>query len=151
MKFINIKDSVEYTSKSESTLRRLIKDIQKSSNNKNDLVKKIKFEHAEKGGKKILLSVDFLDDYFNLKRKSFAQSENHTMSNEHSEMTESIDFITFLKSQILKKDEQIDSLTCQVNELIERQKESNILLLESKSIKRIDEDQPKRKWWQRSV
>ena len=56
-----------------------------------------------------------------------------------------------MKSQILKKDEQIDSLTCQVNELIERQKESNILLLESKSIKRIDEDQPKRKWWQRSV
>ena len=47
MEFLSVKDSAAYTSKSESTIKRLVKEVQSSSKNKTQISKKIKFEQLK--------------------------------------------------------------------------------------------------------
>jgi len=42
MEFLSVKDSAAYTSKSESTIKRLVKEVQSSSKNKTQISKKNK-------------------------------------------------------------------------------------------------------------
>jgi hypothetical protein len=149
MEFLSIKDSVNHTSRSESTIRRLVKEIQSSVKNKQELSKKIKFDYAENGSKKILLSLDFLNEYYGLKKEVDSQMSSQNPPNDQPPPPQSNEFIDFLKTQIEQKDLQINSLTNQIADLIERQKESNILLLESKSLRQIEQETRKKKWWQR--
>lgn len=144
MEFLSIKASVNHTLRSESTIRRLVKDIQNSVKNDRELSKKIKFVHSESGSKKILISLDFLNEYYGLKKEFGGK----TPPNDQPPPLQSNEFIDFLKSQIEQKDLQINSLTSQIVGLIERQKELNFLLAESKTLRQIEQDTRKKRWWQ---
>ncbi len=146
MEFLSIKDSAALTSKSESTIKRLVKEVQFSTKNKNDLVKKIKFDLLKNGSRKILINKDFLLNYFNINDALLGQSDNLNSSNEPLSTSIDLRIIDILKGELDEKNKQIERLNSQISELIERQKESNILLLD-KSIKLLDA--PKKRWWQK--
>jgi L-ribulose-5-phosphate 3-epimerase UlaE len=146
MEFLSIKDSVYYTSKSESTIKRLVKEIQSSSKNKAALSKKIKFEPLKTGHQKTFINKAFLDEYFNIGNYSTIQNDSSNDSSESLYNRIDLKIIDILKVELDEKNKQIERLNSQISELIERQKESNILLLD-KSIKLLDT--PKKRWWQK--
>lgn len=154
MDFISIKDSAILTSKSESTIKRFVKEVQNSTKKKGDLVKKIKFDLLKNGSRKVLINKDFLLEYFQIKDVSLGQNINLTSSNEPLNNDTSLKIIELLEHELKDKskqidllNKQIDVLNKQISELIERQKESNILLLESKSLRQLEQDTRKKKWF----
>ena len=162
MEFLSIKDCVSYTSKSESTIKRLVKEVQLSVKNKTELSKKIKFELLKTGHRKVLISKTFIEEYFNIKNNSTIQDNNLNSSDElfkeYNDM-KIIDLITVqlkekdkqieqLNSQLKVKDEQIEQLNRSVNELIISQQQSNAILFEGgKSVKLLEQDTRKKSWW----
>jgi hypothetical protein len=162
MEFLSVKDSAAYTSKSESTIKRLVKEVQSSSKNKTQISKKIKFEPLKTGHRKTLISKDLLDDYFDISNGSTIQNDNLNSSNElfkddnnlkiidliTSQLKEKDKQIEQLNSQLKVKDEQIEKLNKSVNELIVSQQQSNAILFESgKSVKLLEQDSRRKSWW----
>lgn len=143
-KFLTVKEASILTGKSESTIKRLVHKTKVNSNSSVANKEYFKFEVLPTGSEKIYVSEKFLKTCF-----SIVQMTDKTKS------IESNDFVDFLKGQIEKKDEQIELLNQQIinliesqKELIERQRESNILLGKNVEIKQIEQDARKKRWWQ---
>ena len=88
------------------------------------------------GSKKIYISIDYLDSKFKIVNNR-SKGVNDTLGNDTSNQ-----LIEVLKSQLLEKDKQI-------NELIERSRESNILLSQMQQKVLMLDEPKKKKWWQR--
>lgn len=102
MNYLTIKEAVQYTGKSESTLRKLARE------NKGSKSKGVRFERLKTGHEKILFSSEFLNSYFN--------SSNNSQTTTLEATTLSI-----LHEQLKAKDLQISDLN-------ERLKEAHILV-----------------------
>ena len=90
MNWLTIKEAVQFTGKSESTLRKLAKTKHKG----------VKFETLATGHKKILFSEDFLSSKFN---SSFNSSQDNTA-------------LELLREQLNVKDRQIELLNERLQE-----------------------------------
>ena len=145
--FISLKDACEYSNKSMSTLRRLVSELKDNQPNK------LKYEDLKNGSKKILIEVDYLNEYYNLNKDNQPNNTNHSAetsksidrSSEHLLVSAYENIIKMLNNDLEAKNKQIDAL-------IERQRESNILVdkmsskltLETKEVNEV-----RSKWWQR--
>jgi hypothetical protein len=130
MEWITINEACGKYGKSNSSIRRIVADLKK--NNK----KSVKV--ASDG--KILLSIAYLDNHFNSKVNSQDEHSASSQMNNHSELVE------LLKQQLSEKDKQIESL-------IERTRESNILLsqMQNKVLLIDGKESKKKRWWNRKV
>lgn len=130
MEWITINEACTKYSKSNSSIRRIVADLKK--NNK----KKIK---VIEGGK-ILISIAYLDNHFKVNLNTQNEYSQTSQMNNHSELVE------LLKQQLLEKDKQIESL-------IERNRESNILLsqMQNKVLMIEEKESKKKRWWSRKV
>ena len=151
--FISLKDACEYSNKSMSTLRRLVNELKDNQPNK------LKYEDLKNGGHKILIEVDYLNEYYNLSKDN---QPNNTNQNTHS-ISNSIDrsnnndiiqvyenVIKMLNSDLEAKNRQIDALVennrdtqRELNSIINNM--TNKIALETKEVKEV-----RRKWWQRN-
>jgi hypothetical protein len=128
MEWINIKDAIEIYKKSDSFFRRLKQELIKS---------KSKYIKSEKG--KIYFERGYLDKKFDKVVNS--QKVNSEKSNEQDSASVDKDkLIDFLTSQLNEKDKQI-------NELIERNRETNILMSQLQNRILIESPEQKKKRW----
>lgn len=134
-KYLTVKEAAELTGKSESTIKRIVHGSKRNS-------KHFMFEKLPTGREKIFVSKTFLDIHFNGQKTTFKQRSNdrYIDSPDH-------DIVEILKGVIAEKDKQIESLLENQRDYLERQKESNVLLLGNKQMLQLEE-KPKR-WWQR--
>jgi len=123
MNWLTIKEAVNFTGKSESTLRKLSKKRHKG----------IKFETLPTGHKKILFSEDFLTIEFgsgnSSANSSFNSSANSSQENSAFEL---------LREQLSVKDKQIEFLN-------ERLKEAHILTANLENKLNLALPEPKKK------
>ena len=119
-KFISTKEATEITGKSINTIKAFIQKNFKSGNQKGD--QKIKREKAPKGYF-WFIEEEFLRENFNISEKK---------ENSDSEIVELLkQQLETQKFQIKNKDEQMKKKDEQIFQLLERQRESNILLRNS--------------------
>jgi predicted HTH transcriptional regulator len=116
-KYITINEAVTSYGKSISSIRRIVKELKESD------LSKLEFEKLKNGSEKILISKNYLDRLF---------SKSKTSKSDSSSMTSSDDIVTFLKEQVLAKDELIKNLT----QLLAMKEQQNQILLEAPKKKR---------------
>lgn len=128
-KYISISEAVTTYNKSESTIRSLVRKI----GNKKGLLKK---EKLPNGSNKIFISVNYLDSIFKEKPPIDHIVIDTSTTNTQTELIE------LLKHQLEEKDKQIESL-------LERNRESNILLSQLQNKVLLIDEKPtkKRRWW----
>jgi|LauGreDrversion4_2_1035121.scaffolds.fasta_scaffold21487_5 hypothetical protein len=133
--FISISEAVNEYSKSESTIRSIVKKI----GNKKGLIKR---EKLSNGSHKIYLSKNYLDQVLKEKKTSSnSHSKKATFDNTQTNTRDEL--ILLLKQQLEEKDKQIESL-------LERQREQHVLYSQLQNKVLLIEEAPKKKrWWQR--
>lgn len=140
-KYISIKEACELFNKSLSTIRRVVKETPTN---------KLKYEKLPTGKNKIFIEREYLNEYFNEKTQSndsINSKVNDSLNNssEHLLVNAYENIIKMLNNDLEAKNKQIDAL-------IERQRESNILVdkLSSKiALETKEVNEVRRKWWQR--
>jgi hypothetical protein len=146
--FIPLKDACEYSNKSMSTLRRLVNELKDNQPNK------LKYEDLKNGSKKILIEVEYLNECYNLNKDNQPNNTNHS-----AETSKSIDksndnaIIQVYENVIKMLNNDLEAKNKQIDALIERQRESNILVdkLSSKiALETKEVNEVRRKWWQRN-
>jgi len=117
-KFLSVPESCLLTGKSESTIKRFLQKNFKNDKSKDSskTIQNIKKEKAQNG------FYWFVEEKFLLKNFPIVEEEKNTEGNE---------MIEFLKEQLENKDEQMQKKDEQISQLLERQRESNILLKNS--------------------
>lgn len=150
--YISIKEACELFNKSLSTIRRVVKETPTN---------KLKKEKLVTGHDKIFIEVEYLKDYFGVVDNK--PNDSHTTQNNSSNDI----FIEQLKDNIKSKENELKSLqniitilnneleskNRQIDALIERQRESNVLVdnLSSKiALETKEVNEVRRKWWQRN-
>jgi hypothetical protein len=123
--WLSVQEAKEKYSKSESSIRRVIKELKQK-----DLTL-LKFEVLPNGMQKVFIE----SSYFESVKKD---------KKTHSQNNSSNDIVTHLLNEISEKNKQIESL-------IERNRESNILLsqLQNKVLQLDEAPGTKKRWWQR--
>jgi hypothetical protein len=121
-RYLTINEAATIYKKSVSSIRRVVKELKESD------LSKLEFHKLKNGTEKILISKEYLDRCF---------SKSKTSNSDNNSVTYSNDIVTFLKEQILAKDELIKNLT----QLVAMKEQQNQMLLEA----------PKKKkrwgWW----
>lgn len=135
-KYLTVKQAAELTGKSESTIKRIVRDSKRNP-------KHFMFEKLPTGREKIFVSKSFLDLYFN-GQNSTVNQRSSDRSNEPLNDSLNQELINFLKAQLIEKDRQIEAL-------IDRNKEINLLFAQAQQREQIklEESIPKKRWWQR--
>lgn len=135
-KYLTVKQAAELTGKSESTIKRIVRDSKRNP-------KHFMFEKLPTGREKIFVSKSFLDIYFN-GQNSTVNQRSSDRSNEPLNDSLNQELIDFLKAQLIEKDRQIEAL-------IDRNKEINLLFAQAQQREQIklEESIPKKRWWQR--
>lgn len=127
MEWITINEACAKYNKSNSSIRRIVADLKKNDKKKIKVIE----------GGKILISIAYLDNHFKVNLNTQNEYSETSQMNNHSELVE------LLKHQLSEKDKQIESL-------IERNRESNILLSQMQNkVLLIEENKAPKKWWQR--
>lgn len=126
--YLSIAETIIHYGKSESTIRNIVRIASKKKG-------VIKYEVLKNGSKKIYISIEYLDSKFKVVKESSKVVNDTLATNTSNELIE------FLKSQLVEKDKQI-------NELIERNRESNILMMDMQQ-KVLMLNAPKKRWWKR--
>lgn len=150
MKFLTIKEAAELTGKSESTIKRFVRETKNKQPKKYSSTKCFKFEKLSTGHEKILIAEDFLSENY-----STVQNVNLNSSNE--QLTEPLNnsvnqtLIEFLKQELGQKNEQLAEKDKQIESLLDRNKEINLLFAQAQQREQIklEEANPKKRWWQR--
>lgn len=143
MKFLTIKEAAELTGKSESTIKRFVRETKNKQPKKYSSNKCFKFEKLSTGHEKILISEDFLNENYSTVQNTNLNSSNEQL-NEPLNNSVNQELIEFLKAQLVEKDRQIEAL-------IDRNKEINLLFAQAQQREQIklEEALPKKRWWQR--
>lgn len=132
--YLSVEEAVKYTKLSLSTIRRHVKKIKESNSNKTQ--KTIKSISSGGGKPKDYISISFLESIMN-------DSKGFKNDSLNDSMNVSEELIEVLKSQILEKDKQI-------NELLERNRESNILLSQiQQKVLMLEEPKKRKRWWRK--
>ena len=126
MEWITLKECKELTKKSDSTLRKLAREL-KASKSKN-----IRFEKLATGHQKIYFKLSYINNSL-LIGKPVKSKQLNDQSNDK--------VLAILERELNEKNKQIEALT-------ERLKESNLLYAQLQdSIKLIDPPKTKKRWW----
>jgi hypothetical protein len=127
MEWIALKEVIKLTGKSESTLRKLARNLKESKS------KNIRLEKLPTGHDKILFKLSFV----NSQLLTIKPNESNRLKQESN----SDKMISILERELIEKNKQIESLT-------ERLKESNLLHAQlQESIKMIEPTKKKKRWF----
>lgn len=147
--YLSTKEAAEFISKSESTVKRFVAKIKKERQKdykNNDF---FQFEKLTTGHKKTFIEKAFLAREFNMPLNDSMNSSIESLG-DVSELSESQRIIEVLRQEIEYKNTQLDKKDQQIDQLIERQRESNVLMM------RLQEEPPqievstKKKWWRKN-
>lgn len=134
-KYLSIEQTVEYTKKSISSIRRLVKELKQSKS------KHIKLEKLKTGHDKVFISIEYLDEHFNINTSTNSSTSSSTNNSNESFVNKTLDL---LSKELEEKNRQIESL-------LQRQYESNVIIeqLQKKQLQLEENTTIKKKWWQR--
>lgn len=121
--WLTVKEIKVLHNKSESSVRRLIKELKT-----NDLTK-LKFETLENGMQKVYVDADYLNSIYNKEKKGYSNSSSSNGSN---------DLTNYLMNELSEKNKQIEQLHVMLNNM-----QNQVLQIGA------PETTKKRKWWQR--
>lgn len=121
--WLTVKEIKVLHSKSESSVRRLIKELKT-----NDLTK-LKFETLENGMQKVYVDADYLNSIYNKQKNDYSNSSSSNGSN---------DLTNYLMNELSEKNKQIEQLHVMLNNM-----QNQVLQIGA------PETTKKRKWWQR--
>lgn len=122
--YLSIEEASQYTSKSISSIRRLVKELKESKS------KYLKFEKLKTGHSKVFIAIALLDK--DLNTNSSTNNSNDTFVNKTLDL---------LAKELEEKNRQIESL-------LQRQYESNVIIeqLQKKQLQ-LEENIPTKKKW----
>lgn len=127
MEWIALKEVIKLTGKSESTLRKLARNLKESKS------KDIRLEKLPTGHNKILFKLSFVNSQLLISKP--------IESNRLKQESNSDKMISILERELNEKNKQIEALT-------ERLKESNLLTAQlQESIKLIEPPKKKKRWF----
>lgn len=134
-KYLSIEQTVEYTNKSISSVRRLVKELKQNKS------KHIKLEKLKTGHDKVFISIEYLDNHFNLNDSTNSSTTDSTNSSNDSFVNKTLEL---LSKELEEKNRQIESL-------LQRQYESNVIIeqLQKKQLQLDEDTTKKKKWWWR--
>lgn len=121
--WLTVKEIKVLHNKSESSVRRLIKELKT-----NDLTK-LKFETLENGMQKVYVDADYLNSIYNKQKNEYSNSSSSNGSN---------DLTNYLMNELAEKNKQIEQLHVMLNNM-----QNQVLQIGA------PETTKKRKWWQR--
>ena len=133
--YLSIEQAVEYSNKSISSIRRLIKELKENKS------KHLKFEKLKTGHNKVFISIEYLNNHFNIN-----SSDNSSTSNS---MNNSNDIFINKTLELLAK--ELEEKNRQIESLLQRQYESNVIIeqLQKKQLQLEENITIKKKWWKR--
>lgn len=168
MKYLSIKEAAALTGKSESSIKRFVNQVKTKEPEKYRDTLHFKFEKLSNGSDKILISETYLTARFTssknelhdlvdepVKKSKTSENNNSSHGSHIGSKDELHDLVVssyqktieILQGELDQKNKQINELLGNQREYLERQKESNVLLLGNKQTLQLEE-KPKR-WWQR--
>jgi len=129
--YLSIEEASQYTGKSISSIRRLVKELKQSKS------KHLKFEKLKTGHSKVFIAIALLDKDLNANSSTndSANNSNDTFVNKTLDL---------LAKELEEKNRQIESL-------LQRQYESNVIIeqLQKKQLQLEENTPTKKKWWKR--
>lgn len=150
MRFLTIKEAAELTGKSESTIKRFVRETKNKQPKKYIDSRFFKFEKLSTNHEKILISEHFLNENYSTVQNANMNSSNEPLS---EPLNNSINqtLIEFLKRELNHKNEQLSEKDKQIESLLDRNKEINLLFAQAQQRQQIqiEESTQKRRWWQR--
>lgn len=137
--YLSIEQSVEYTNKSISSIRRIVKELKENKS------KYIKFEKLKTGHNKVFISIEYLNIQFNINSSDNSSTSNST----NSSMNNSNDIFINKTLELLSK--ELEEKNRQIESLLQRQYESNVIIeqLQKKQLQLEENITIKKKWWKR--
>ena len=137
--YLSIEQTVEYTNKSISSVRRLVKELKENKS------KYIKFEKLKTGHNKVFISIEYLNIQFNINSSYNSSTSNST----NSSMNNSNDIFINKTLELLAK--ELEEKNRQIESLLQRQYESNVIIeqLQKKQLQLEENITIKKKWWKR--
>jgi hypothetical protein len=133
--YLSIEQTVEYTNKSISSVRRLVKELKQNKS------KYIKLEKLKTGHDKVFISIEYLNNHFNINSSTNDSTSNSTNSSNDTFVNKTLEL---LAKELEEKNRQIESL-------LQRQYESNVIIeqLQKKQLQLEENITIKKKWWKR--
>jgi hypothetical protein len=130
--YLSIEQTVEYTNKSISSVRRLVKELKQNKS------KYIKLEKLKTGHDKVFISIEYLNNHFNINSSTNDSTSNSTNSSTDTFVNKTLEL---LAKELEEKNRQIESL-------LQRQYESNVIIeqLQKKQLQ-LEESTPTKKRW----
>ncbi len=137
--YLSIEQAVEYSNKSISSIRRLIKELKENKS------KHLKFEKLKTGHNKVFISIEYLNNHFNINSSDNSSTSNST----NSSMNNSNDIFINKTLELLAK--ELEEKNRQIESLLQRQYESNVIIeqLQKKQLQLEENITIKKKWWKR--
>jgi len=133
--YLSIEEASQYTGKSISSIRRLVKELKQSKS------KHLKFEKLKTGHSKVFIAIALLDKDLNVNSSTNDSANSSTNNSNDTFVNKTLDL---LAKELEEKNRQIESL-------LQRQYESNVIIeqLQKKQLQ-LEENTPiKKKWWKR--
>ena len=137
--YLSIEQTVEYTNKSISSVRRLVKELKQNKS------KHIKLEKLKTGHEKVFISIEYLNNHFNI-NSSFNSSTNDSFNNSTNSSND-----TFVNKTLELLAKELEEKNRQIESLLQRQYESNVIIeqLQKKQLQLEEITPTKKKWWKR--
>ena len=130
--YLSIEEASQYTSKSISSIRRLVKELKQSKS------KHLKFEKLKTGHSKVFIAIALLDKDLNANSSTNDSFNSSTNNSNDTFVNKTLDL---LAKELEEKNRQIESL-------LQRQYESNVIIeqLQKKQLQ-LEENIPIKKRW----
>ena len=130
--YLSIEEASQYTSKSISSIRRLVKELKQSKS------KHLKFEKLKTGHSKVFIAIALLDKDLNANSSTNDSFNSSTNNSNDTFVNKTLDL---LAKELEEKNRQIESL-------LQRQYESNVIIeqLQKKQLQ-LEENIPTKKKW----
>ncbi len=137
--YLSIEQAVEYSNKSISSIRRIVKELKENKS------KHLKFEKLKTGHNKVFISIEYLNIQFNINSSDNSSTSNST----NSSMNNSNDIFINKTLELLAK--ELEEKNRQIESLLQRQYESNVIIeqLQKKQLQLEENITIKKKWWKR--
>ena len=117
--YLSVKEITEEYNKSLSTIRRLVKTL------KEDNPGVIRYEELNTGHKKVYVSIEYLNEYFNIKGSKTYSKDSHM----NDLLIDSKDQVIKSMENIIKTlNDELEHKNKQIEGILQRQYETNVLL-----------------------
>lgn len=138
MSYLTIQEAMKLTGKSESTFRNLARKLKASRS------KDIKLERLKTGHEKILFKESFINSIFDTSSKGSSKQ----VESEASASINERDLLAILQQDLEEKNRQIEANNRQIEGLLDRLKESNLLQAQlHEQVKLLEAPKKKKRWF----